>query len=226
MARPSRRAEVRATAARLFREYGYRVATMDLIAGQVGLNKGTLYYYYPGKSAILYELLSDQLDATLTMLSRVPSGGSAAERLRIFVRQQVGRVAGTPDELVLFFQELPLIDKNLPPEQVASLRRRVEEYRAFSVGLLADGVAAGEFRALDASMIHYSIVGILAYIPIWFRAGAGRTSASLADELAEFVLSGVSPHATEGLSALLSCPRLVVFCATLLIQPDGRLRYF
>jgi len=194
MARPSRRAEVRAAAARLFREYGYNAATMDLIADNVGLNKGTLYYYYPGKSAILYEVLSDQLDATLTMLSLVPAGGSAADRLRAFVRMQVNRVARSPDELVLFFQELPLIDKNLTPEQVASLRRRIEEYRRFSAGLLADGVAAGEFRALDVNIIHYSIVGILAYIPIWFRAGAGRTNARLVDELAEFVLSGVALH--------------------------------
>jgi TetR/AcrR family transcriptional regulator, cholesterol catabolism regulator len=51
--RPSRRADVCATAARLFREYGYSSATMDLIADEVGLNKGTLYHYYPSKSAIL-----------------------------------------------------------------------------------------------------------------------------------------------------------------------------
>jgi AcrR family transcriptional regulator len=195
MARTSRRAEVRATAARLFREYGYNAATMDLIADSVGLNKGTLYYYFPGKSAILYELLSDQLDATLAMLATVPAGQPPAERLRTFLRLQVNRVATMPDELVLFFQELPLIEKTLPPEQVASLRQRIEQYRAFSVALLADGVADGEFRALDAHMIHYSIVGVLAYIPIWFRAGPGRGTTELVDELAEFVLAGVTRQA-------------------------------
>lgn len=192
VARSSRRAEVRATAARLFREYGYRAATMELIAGDVGLNKGTLYYYYPGKSAILYELLSDQLDATLAMLAAVPASGPAADRLRAFVRLQVERVANKPDELVLFFQELPWIDKNLPAEQVADLSKRIERYRAFSRGLLADGIATGEFRALDTNVIHNSIVGILAYTPNWFRERSGRTLASLVDELAEFVMSGVS----------------------------------
>jgi TetR/AcrR family transcriptional regulator, cholesterol catabolism regulator len=200
MPRASRRAEVRATAARLFREYGYNAATMDLIADSVGLNKGTLYYYYPGKSAILYELLSDQLDATLTMLARVPDGGSAADRLRDFVRMQVKRVASMPDELVLFFRELPLIDNNLPPEQVASLRARIEQYRACSARLLADGVAAGEFRPLDASAVHHSIVGILAYIPIWFRPSAGRSASDLVDELADFVLSGVAVRDETGVS--------------------------
>jgi AcrR family transcriptional regulator len=50
MPRISRRADVRATAARLFREHGYSSATMDLLADEVGLNKGTLYHYYPASA--------------------------------------------------------------------------------------------------------------------------------------------------------------------------------
>jgi len=113
---------------------------------------------------------------------------------------QVKRVASMPDELVLFFRELPLIDNNLPPEQVASLRARIEQYRAYSARLLTDGVAAGEFRPLDASAVHYSIVGILAYIPIWFRPSAGRSASDLVDELADFVLSGVAVRDEAGVS--------------------------
>jgi hypothetical protein len=41
-------------------------------------------------------------------------------------------------------------------------------------------------------MIHYSVVGILAYLPVWFRARSGRTKASLVSELADFVMSGVT----------------------------------
>ena len=191
MPRPSRRAEVCATAARLFREYGYSSATMDLIADEVGLNKGTLYHYYPAKSAILYELLSDQLDVTLALLAQVPAQGSPAERMRAFVQLQIEHVASTQDEIVVFFQELPWIEKNLAPPQAAELRKRIEVYRTFARQLLDEGIAAGEFRPLDVDMIHYSVVGILAYIPVWFRARSGRTKASLVSELADFVMSGV-----------------------------------
>src|SRR5690606_33715260 len=116
MPRPSRREEVRATAARIFREHGYVAATMDLIAEAVGLNKGTLYHYYPAKSAILYELLSDQIDVTLELLARVPVTGSGYDRMRYFVREQVALVATKRDEIVVFFQELPWIDQRLPAE--------------------------------------------------------------------------------------------------------------
>src|ERR1700759_2921574 len=103
MPRTSRRADVRDTAARLFREYGYSSATMDLIADEVGLNKGTLYHYYPAKSAILFELLSKQVDATLELVERVPAEGSVTERLRELVRLQVDHVSNKHDEIVVFF---------------------------------------------------------------------------------------------------------------------------
>ncbi len=191
MPRVSRRPEVRATAARLFREHGYSPATMDLIADTVGLNKGTLYHYYPSKSAILYELLSDQLDTTMTLLGKVPSEGTATERLRELIRLEVTQAAGASDELVVFFQELPWVERNLPADQANDILRRVAKYRDFSQKILKEGIAAGEFRAINVSFVHYSIVGMLAYIPNWFRARAGRGRNALVDELSEFVLQGV-----------------------------------
>src|SRR4051794_30974885 len=112
MPRISRRADVRATAAPPVPWDGHNTAPTDLLADEVGLNKGTLYPYYPAKSAILYELLSDQLDVTLALLAQVPAGGSPAQRLRELVRLQVEHVARAHDEVVVFFQELPWIEKN------------------------------------------------------------------------------------------------------------------
>jgi AcrR family transcriptional regulator len=189
--RPSRRAEVCATAARLFREYGYSSATMDLIADEVGLNKGTLYHYYPAKSAILFELLSKQVDATLELIDRVPAQGTATERMRELIRLQVDHVSNKHDEIVVFFQELPWVEKHLPPEQAADLRRRIRRYEHFTKQLLIAGVRSGEFRPIDVAMVMSSMVGILAYVPVWFRASTGKAQATLVHELTDFVMNGV-----------------------------------
>ncbi|WP_370617792.1 TetR/AcrR family transcriptional regulator [Mumia sp. Pv 4-285] len=191
MPRVSRRADVRSTAAQLFREHGYSSATMDLIADTVGLNKGTLYHYYPSKSAILFELLADQLDTTMELLAKVPATGTPTERFRELIRLEVTQAAGASDELVVFFQELPWVERNLPAEQASDVLRRVDKYRSFSQKLLKEGIDAGEFRPVNVSIVHYSIVGVLAYIPNWFRPRSGRGKAALVEELTEFVLAGV-----------------------------------
>ena len=191
MPRPSRRADVCATAARLFREYGYSSATMDLIADEVGLNKGTLYHYYPAKSAILFELLSKQVDATLELVEQVPADGTITERMRELVRLQVDHVSTKHDEVVVFFQELPWIEKQLPPEQAADLRRRIRRYEHFTKQLLTAGVRSGEFRPIDVGMVMSSIVGILAYVPVWFRAATPKAQNTLVQELTTFVMNSI-----------------------------------
>jgi AcrR family transcriptional regulator len=201
--RPSRRAEVCATAARLFREYGYSSATMDLIADEVGLNKGTLYHYYPAKSAILFELLSKQVDATLELVEQVPADGTVTERMRELVRLQVDLVSNKHDEIVVFFQELPWLEKHLPPEQAADLRRRIRRYEHFTKQLLTAGVRSGEFRPIDVGMVMSSVVGILAYVPVWFRASTPKAQATLIEELTAFVMNSIvaAPRAATGPAA-------------------------
>lgn len=173
------------------REHGYDSATMDRIADEVGLNKGTLYHYYPSKSTILYELLSDQLDATLDLIGQVPAEGTATDRLREFLRLQVEHVSTKQDELVVFFQEIPWIGRHLPADQVASLRERVDRYEKFTRKLLNSGIRSGEFRKLNVTMALHTTVGVLAYVPNWFRATDRRSRTALVDELTEFVLSAV-----------------------------------
>jgi AcrR family transcriptional regulator len=190
-----------ATAARLFREYGYSSATMDLIADEVGLNKGTLYHYYPAKSAILFELLSKQVDATLELVDRVPAEGTITERMRELIRLQVDHVSNKHDEIVVFFQELPWVEKHLPPEQAADLRRRIRRYEHFTKQLLTAGARSGEFRSVDVGMVMSSVVGILAYVPVWFRASTGKAQTALVQELTDFIMNGIATPAHEAAAA-------------------------
>lgn len=198
MPRPSRRAEVRQTAARIFREHGYLSATMDQIADAVGVNKGTLYHYYPSKSALLNELLSEQIEATLNLLAHVPLTGSGADRMRSFVQAQVAHVATKHDELVVFFQEMHWIDGHLPREQAESIRQGIYRYEEFVKSLLAEGTRTGEFRQLDPTTILYSIIGILGYIPMWYRRPPGAADDRVVEQVTEFVMSGIlAPKSTS-----------------------------
>jgi len=61
------------SASRLFFESGYQEASMDEIAREIGVTKGTLYLYFKNKEELLYEvcrrnanLLEDNLDKMVT----------------------------------------------------------------------------------------------------------------------------------------------------------------
>jgi AcrR family transcriptional regulator len=51
-------------ATELFSRYGVRNTTVDQIAKRAGIGKGTIYYYYPDKTAILRDCFTRHLEAT------------------------------------------------------------------------------------------------------------------------------------------------------------------
>jgi AcrR family transcriptional regulator len=54
--------KILASATELFARYGVRNTSVDQIARRAGIGKGTIYYYYPDKMAILRECLTTHIE--------------------------------------------------------------------------------------------------------------------------------------------------------------------
>ena len=69
-------------AERQFTRYGYRRATMDDVAGDVGVAKGTLYLYFETKAALFRAMLARNFASDQALCDRVEhKGGDLAEVL-------------------------------------------------------------------------------------------------------------------------------------------------
>ncbi|MCA0043335.1 TetR/AcrR family transcriptional regulator [Celeribacter litoreus] len=62
-----RRAEIVETAERLFRAHGYANCSVDMIIREIGVAKGTFYYYFKSKPAILQAIVDKTLDQIVAM---------------------------------------------------------------------------------------------------------------------------------------------------------------
>lgn len=130
----SRREAALAAAVRLFAERGYQVVGMDDIGAAAGISGPTLYHHFPGKSAILVEVIMRCLDALYFDLAAVLAGtddpAAALDRtLASFVRINVAQ----GDALSPLFTEIG----NVRPEERAPIRRAQEDYVSEWAVLLA-----------------------------------------------------------------------------------------
>ena len=66
-----RRAEIVETAERLFREIGYDKCSVEMIIREIGVAKGTFYYYFKSKPDILQAIVDVTLDKIVEMAERV-----------------------------------------------------------------------------------------------------------------------------------------------------------
>ena len=62
-----RRAEIVETAERLFREIGYAKCSVETIIREIGVAKGTFYYYFKSKPEILQAIVDRTLDKIVEM---------------------------------------------------------------------------------------------------------------------------------------------------------------
>ena len=71
-----RRLEIIKTAERLFRENGYSNTPVDAIIKEIGVAKGTYYYYFKSKEDILEAIVEYQLDQLVEMVEQIAADES------------------------------------------------------------------------------------------------------------------------------------------------------
>lgn len=66
-----RRAEIVETAQRLFHEVGYAKCSVEMIIREIGVAKGTFYYYFKSKPDILHAIVDSTLDKIIELAEGV-----------------------------------------------------------------------------------------------------------------------------------------------------------
>jgi AcrR family transcriptional regulator len=98
------RAEILEAARHVLFRSGVAATTLDAVAKEAGVSKTALYYYFPSKDALLFELvfgaLETQAQAVHDAVERTTGGGEA---LRAVIRETVNAFAPRLDDFRLAF---------------------------------------------------------------------------------------------------------------------------
>lgn len=98
------RAEILDGARRVLLRDGVAATTLDAVAREVGVSKTALYYYYPSKDALLFELIYGVLEAhARTVHASVEGAKDGPSALRILIRQSVQAFAPRLEDFRLAF---------------------------------------------------------------------------------------------------------------------------
>jgi len=158
---PLRREQiVRATVRCLARD-GYARLTMKKVAREAGVSQGILHYYFADKRAMLVATLtavSRDVDRRVAAAqSRAPR--EPAARLRALVRTCLAVAVDRPEFWVVFleFWGEMVHDRRLRAVNAEVYTRT----RRLLARLIADGVRAGRFRAVDPERAAAVVLGLV-----------------------------------------------------------------
>jgi TetR/AcrR family transcriptional regulator, cholesterol catabolism regulator len=181
-----RQQEVISAAARLFQEKGYEATSIQDIADELGILKGSLYYYIDTKEDLLFAIIQEVHETALEGLeaSRVVDG-NALVKIRAFVFNQVRHIASHVERAGVFFQDFRSLSEDR--------RRLIIEERDVYERFLRDLIEQGQRERvicpdLDPKFAALAILGTFNWMYQWYRPSGDRTPDEIATIMADFLL--------------------------------------
>lgn len=149
-------------AAQVFADKGYHQTTIEEIAAQVGIAKGTVYLHFPTKDDLLLALLERLACAFAEMVERIAAQPlSARERLEQIVSHTYTQLHDRRLQLLLGLGDQPGVSRRLLDEH-AALRAQTQRAMASIRAILEQGQRCGEFDArLPLGMMLHLFLALL-----------------------------------------------------------------
>jgi AcrR family transcriptional regulator len=132
---------------RLLARYGYKKTTIDDLAREVGIGKGTVYLHFPSKEEVALCSIDRVVARVRDRLRAIAgSGGPAAGRLREMLR---ARVLMRFDSVADYSQSLDEMFASLRPAYMARRLGYFEAEAELFAGVVSEGRRVGVFAARD-----------------------------------------------------------------------------
>ena len=178
---------------RLLARYGYRKMTVEDIAVEAGIGKGSIYLHFSSKEEVVLSHIDRIVDRLRERLKEIAhSDATAAERLR---QMLLARVLFRFDSIQHYTQSLNDLLAALRP---GLLRRRAQYFEAEAqifAEVLTAGREAGEFTFEDDDATAHALLqatnGLLPYSLSTTELGERDEVEQRASDVANLMLSGL-----------------------------------
>lgn len=182
-----RRAEIIASAIKLFSDKGYVATSITDIGDEVGLLAGSLYYHIRSKEDLLYEILLELHTVALEEIAKNEAGGGdAVERLRRLVRTHV--LNHDVLRIRLFEAEFHHLDEQRH-DQILQMRKK---YQNYIIKLIRKAQAEGLCDpSVNANALGLAVLGLVNSMPQWFNPSGRISSKQMADTIDRLVVGSL-----------------------------------
>jgi AcrR family transcriptional regulator len=182
----AQRQRILAGAVAVFSRRGYRAASMNEVAEQVGLRKPTLYHYVKTKQDLLVAVYEEVLDESLARARRIVAGApDTREAVRALIVDRAAYTCEHRDLLTICFEE----ESELPPD----LRQPILERRRVYERLVREAVedhlrATGRTLPIPVNIYVNTLLGAANWTYKWFDPAGPRTPRELGEDVAAVLM--------------------------------------
>jgi AcrR family transcriptional regulator len=184
----SRKDVIVSKAATLFREKGYKAASMRDLAEAVGVEAASLYNHIKSKSELLHELVFNVANRFMVKLDEIESENiSSLEKMEKILRFHI-------DEMINHYEEVYVNDtewKHLSDPYLSNYQNQRRVYRKRLAAIIEEGIRNKEIKAIDAPTVVLIFLHAVSGIESWHRSTKKISAEELEQNMVTILIDGL-----------------------------------
>lgn len=182
-------------ATRLFKQNGFAATSMQDVSDEVGLLKGSLYYYVRSKEELLFEVLRDLHEGGVEIIDNVKFGSDdPLGELREYLRRLTIYAGDHRARLGIYVRDFRFI----PPENQKKIIAERDMYEVAAIRLIDEAKAKKLVDpSINSKVAALSILGSTAVTHEWYRPDGPVSLDTIGDQVAATIINGLSGARVE-----------------------------
>ena len=184
----AKRELILAEAAKLFKDRGYSGTSMRDLAGQVGMEAASMYNHIKSKDELLDTICFRISDTYISQLAEIERTDSPyGEKIKALVRLHIRLMVEDGAAVSVANHDW----KYLPEPRLTEFKQARKNYEKGFAALIEAGIAASEFRPVNASVALFTVLSAVRWVELWYRPGRGLTAQELENNIITVLLGGL-----------------------------------
>ena len=179
--------------AEIIYEKGYEKTSIRDISRSLNISKPGLYYHFENKQEILFDIIDDFLDKTLTLIKEdLKRYNTPQKRLFSFISNHIESFVKYPAQTKVVIYEI----HSLNAENSEKLKKKQKEYLRI-VKKELNSIMKESNVNIDINVATFCLLGVLNWIVQWYKPKGRVKPDKLAREVWRFFLKGLGEDSSE-----------------------------
>ena len=177
--------EIISSAIKIVNEKGYAKATMEEIAAELLMTKGSLYYYFKNKEDLIFKCHEMVLiQASEEQQNQYEQNLSNEEKLRNMIAIHIQYAIEEKETFNMLIQP----EHTFSSEQLSAILAKRNEYAKWFDRVIADGIEMGEFTVVDSKVVRMIILGAMNWLQQWYKVGGKKSVQDIQQLYSDYLL--------------------------------------